>query len=237
MSVCVRTCVCARVCMRACVCACVCARARARMCGFARNVDLGYAHVPTSALGACACKCTCTGICVCTCVCAKLGVYGGGGGGGSRCWICMALLSGVRKDSVAVALQFRRCMWMRICEPHSRHKKNCQEVMTVHYIVCVHANVCRCILPFMRMFFWSLLLWTQVTTSKCMPSPVAGFHASTRSIYTKSYYVLVVLQWCVHESGWVFVCVCTHACKCLVCLILNACFHIIHVPVSWSRML
>ena len=101
---CVRTCVCARVCMRA----CVRARARAHMCGFVRNVDLGYAHVPTSALGACACKCTC--MCVCTCVCAKLGVYWGGGGGGSRCWFCMALLSGVRKDSVAVALQFRRCM-------------------------------------------------------------------------------------------------------------------------------
>ena len=41
------------------------------------------------------------------------------------------------------------------------------------------------------MFFWSLLLSTQVTTSKCMLSAVAGLHAF---IYTKSYYGLVVLQ-------------------------------------------
>ena len=36
----------------------------------------------------------------------RLGVYGGGGGG-SRCWFC---ISGVHKHSVAVALQYRRCM-------------------------------------------------------------------------------------------------------------------------------
>ena len=87
-------CVCVRTCVYVCVCACVCvcARARARMCGFACNVDLGYAHVPTSTL--CACKCLRTCMCVCTCVCAharacvrmharacaKLGVEGGGGG-------------------------------------------------------------------------------------------------------------------------------------------------------------
>ena len=45
----------AHVCMRA----CVCARARARMCGFVRNVDLGYAHVSTSALGANVCVHVC----------------------------------------------------------------------------------------------------------------------------------------------------------------------------------
>ena len=85
---------------------------------------------------------------------------------------------------------------MRICEPYLRHKKNCRESMTVHYmfIVCVHASVCRCILPFMPCFSGVCCYQRKsqlVTTSKCMPSAVAGLHAF---IYTKSYYGLVVLQ-------------------------------------------
>ena len=52
-----------------CMSVCVRARARARMCEFAHNVDLGCAHVPTSALCVCACKYLCICMCVCTCVC------------------------------------------------------------------------------------------------------------------------------------------------------------------------
>ena len=100
MSVCVRTCVCARVLVPACV-------GSHAMLIWVMHMSprVHCVHVHAN---------VCVHVCVyaraCVHACAKLGVEGGGGGRGSRCWFCMPLLSGVRKDSVVMALQYRSCM-------------------------------------------------------------------------------------------------------------------------------